>query len=248
MKILLIGYGKMGKEIHQLASQRGHEIVKIIDLSNKSAISDLNKNSLRIDMAIEFTNPLQARVNVSNCLKAGIPVVCGTTGWNKDLEKVKNLSHDLRVGFIQSSNFSIGMNIVFRVNNYLANLVNVTNSYIPKITETHHIQKLDKPSGTAITLAEQIIQNMDSISDWSLGSELNDTLSIEAIRLDKTPGTHVINYKSDFDEIEIIHRAKSRKGFAMGAIIAAEFLLEKKGVYEIREVMNSLFQDVLIPA
>lgn len=237
----------MGKEIHKIASQRGHEIVKIIDLSNKYAISSLNKISEEIDVAIEFTNPIYARVNTSNCLKANIPVVCGTTGWNKELEEVKSLSHDLRVGFIQSSNFSIGMNIVFKVNKYLANLVNATHSYRPKITETHHLQKLDKPSGTAISLAEHIIQNMESISDWSLNSKHIKTLNIEAIRLDETPGIHEISYQSDFDEIEILHRAKSRKGFAMGAIIAAEFLLEKKGVYEMEEVMNSLFRAISTP-
>ena len=176
MNIILIGYGKMGKEIHQIASQRGHEIVKIIDHPNTLEISKLRNSSIKIDVAIEFTNPTYARLNVSNCLKAGIPVICGTTGWNKELAEVKNLSHTLRVGFIQSSNFSIGMNVVFQVNKILSDLLNTTKSYNPRITEIHHTQKLDQPSGTAITLAENVIQNMDNVTDWSLNNKTDNSI------------------------------------------------------------------------
>lgn len=243
MNIILIGYGKMGKEIHQIASKRGHEIVKIIDHSTKLEISKLKNSTIKIDVAIEFTNPTYARLNVSNCLKSGIPVICGTTGWNKELEEVKDLSHNLRVGFIHSSNFSIGMNIVFKVNKILANLLNNTKSYNPRITEIHHTQKLDQPSGTAITLAEHVIQNMDSVVDWSSNNKTDNLLNIESIRVENTPGIHRIYYQSDFDEIGLLHSAKSRQGFAIGTVLAAEFLYKKQGVYEMKDVMNSLMNE-----
>jgi 4-hydroxy-tetrahydrodipicolinate reductase len=240
MNIVLIGYGKMGKEIHQIAIQRGHEVVKIIDKNNKRELYNLSSRVTQVDIAIEFSQPSEARVNITNCLKMGIPVVSGTTGWNNDLEDIKSLSHKLNVSFLHASNFSLGMNLVFAVNQFLAKMMNNTDVYNVHISETHHIQKLDKPSGTAVTLADQIIQNIDRLQNWELDSNKTGVLGIEAIRKEDTHGIHSINYQSEFDEIKIFHSAKNRKGFALGAVIAAEFLNGKSGVYEMKDVMDSL--------
>ncbi len=240
MKIVLIGYGKMGKEIHQIALRRGHEVVKIIDQNNKKELYDLGNKSSKVDIAIEFSQPSEARVNIANCLKMDIPVVSGTTGWNEDMEDIKSLSHKTNVGFLHASNFSLGMNLVFAVNQILAKMMNNTDAYSVRISETHHTQKLDKPSGTAVTLAEQILNNIDNLSSWELDSQKDGVLSVEAIRKEDTPGIHSVIYESEFDEIEIFHSAKNRKGFALGSIIAAEFLHGKSGVYEMKDVMNAL--------
>ena len=242
MNIVIIGYGRMGQIIHQIATERGHDVVKIIDYSNRFEMEDLKNSSYKVDVAIEFTVPSEARVNVSNCLRMGIPVVTGTTGWNEELDDIKNMSHDLRVGFLQASNFSLGMNIVFALNKFLAKMMNASNIYQPKITEIHHTQKLDKPSGTAITLANELIKNIDNIYGWELDSTAENMLNIEAIREENVPGIHRINYQSEFDEIEISHKAKSRKGFALGAVIAAEFLAGKKRAYEMSDVIESLIK------
>jgi 4-hydroxy-tetrahydrodipicolinate reductase len=240
MNIVLIGYGKMGKEIHQIAIQRGHDVVKIIDQDNKKELYYLGNKGTQVDVAIEFSQPSEARINITNCIKMGIPVVSGTTGWNNDLEDIKSLSHKLNASFLHASNFSLGMNLVFAVNQFLAKMMNNTDAYTVQISETHHTQKLDKPSGTAVTLADQIIQNIDRLQNWELDSKETGVLGIEAIRKEDTPGIHSINYQSEFDEIKIFHSAKNRKGFALGAVIAAEFLNGKSGVYEMKDVMNSL--------
>lgn len=237
MKIALIGYGKMGKTIEQIARNRGHEIVAIIDINNQADIrSEAFKSA---DVAIEFTTPATAFANYQACFEANVPVVSGTTGWLDHLEEVKEICEKEGKTFFYASNFSIGVNIFFALNTYLARLMNRFPSYDVRMTETHHIHKLDAPSGTAITLAESILENIDRKERWTLETAEQPTdLPIHAVREGEVPGIHEVVYESDVDSIRIKHDAKSRAGFALGAVIAAEFTAGKKGFLG----MNDLFK------
>lgn len=237
MKIALIGYGKMGKTIEQIARNRGHEIVSIIDLNNPEEFeSDAFKSA---DVAIEFTVPSTAFSNYMKSFAAGVPVVSGTTGWLDRIGEVKEMCEKEGKTFFYASNFSIGVNIFFAVNKYLAKIMNNFPDYEVSMTETHHVHKLDAPSGTAITLAEGILANMERKDRWVLeDAEQVADLPIHAIREGEVPGIHEVVYESDVDFIRIKHDAKSRAGFALGAVIAAEFTAGKQGFLG----MDDMFQ------
>ncbi len=236
MKIALVGYGKMGKTIEQIARSRGHEIVSIIDINNPQDFESAAFKSAEV--AIEFTTPATAFDNYMKCFAAEVPIVSGTTGWLEHLDEIKRMCKEDGKTFFYASNFSVGVNIFFAVNKYLAKIMNNFPSYDVRMTETHHIHKLDAPSGTAITLAEGIVENIDRKSRWTLETaESAADLPIHAIREGEVPGIHEIIYESDADTISIKHDAKSRAGFALGAVIAAEFTAGKKGFLG----MNDLF-------
>jgi 4-hydroxy-tetrahydrodipicolinate reductase len=237
MNIALIGYGKMGKAIEQVAVQRGHAIIMKIGSSNRD---EMTKENLQFaDVVIEFTNPEAARENVMDCLQAGVPVVCGTTGWNEGLNNAKLKATDNNTAFLWASNFSVGVNIFFEVNKALARLMNNQNDYEISIEETHHTQKKDAPSGTAITLAEQIIDNIDRKKHWAKEHTGHpEAFPIIAHRIENVPGTHKITYHSPIDDLEIIHTAHNRQGFALGAVLAAEFIAGKQGVFEMKDVLG----------
>ena len=228
MKIALIGYGKMGKTIEQIALSRGHKIVSIIDVNNPE---DFESDAFRsADVAIEFTTPATAFDNYMKCFEENVPVVSGTTGWTARLGEIKDICEKEGKTFFYASNFSIGVNIFFALNKYLAKIMNNFPSYDVRMTEVHHIHKLDAPSGTAITLAEGILENIDRKDRWTLETAEKPTdLPIHAIREGEVPGIHEIIYESDVDTISIKHDAKSRAGFALGAVVAAEFTAGKKG-------------------
>ena len=230
MKIALIGYGKMGKEIEKISHERGHEVIFKIDKD-----SDL-KNISGADVAINFCTPETALQNIELGLKSSIPVVSGTTGWLSDFNKIQELSKKLDISFLYSSNFSLGVNLFFDLNKKLAEIMKKHDQYSLKIEETHHIQKVDKPSGTAITLAEGIIEK-GKYNNWSMDNE-KKSIPIESKRIDKVPGTHMVNYSSELDSIEIKHIAKNRTGFALGAVIAAEWIVDKRGVFEMSDVIK----------
>ena len=236
MKIALIGYGKMGKTIEQIALQRGHQIVSIIDINNTA---DFDSEAFRsADVAIEFTTPATALGNYMRCFEANVPVVSGTTGWLSHLDEVKAKCEQEGKTFFYASNFSVGVNIFFALNRYLAKIMNGFPAYDVRMTEVHHIHKLDAPSGTAITLAEGILDNAERKERWTLETAEQPTdLPIHAIREGEVPGIHEIIYESEADTISIKHDAKSRAGFALGAVIAAEFTAGKKGFLG----MNDLF-------
>ena len=237
MKLALIGYGKMGKAIEEVALHRGHEIVIKIDQPN---LHEFTKENLdKADVAIEFTGPHSALDNVRKCLEFGLPFVCGSTGWTDYLDEMKKLCAERLGSFVYSSNFSIGVNIFFEVNKKLAELMAAHKEYEVILEETHHTQKKDAPSGTAITLAEQVLQYIKRKKQWV--NELSDNpedLEIISQRIDPAPGTHSVKYCSAIDNIEIIHTAHNRKGFAGGAVLAAEFLKDRKGFFTMKEVLG----------
>ena len=230
MKIALIGYGKMGKEIEKISHERGHEVIFKIDKDSNL------KNISGADVAINFCTPETALQNIELGLKSSIPVVSGTTGWLSDFNKIQELSKKLDISFLYSSNFSLGVNLFFDLNKKLAEIMKKHDQYNLNIEETHHIQKVDKPSGTAITLAEGIIEK-GKYNNWSMDNE-KKSIPIECKRIDKVAGTHIVNYSSELDSIEIKHIAKNRTGFALGAVIAAEWIVDKKGVFEMSDVIN----------
>lgn len=237
MKIALVGYGKMGKTIEQIALSRGHEIVSIIDINNpEDFTSDAFKSA---DVAIEFTTPATAFENYMKCFAANVPVVSGTTGWTARMGEIKEMCEKEGKTFFYASNFSIGVNIFFALNKYLAKVMNNFPSYDVRMTEVHHIHKLDAPSGTAITLAEGILENIDRKDRWTLETaEKTTDLPIHAIREGEVPGIHEIIYESDVDTISIKHDAKSRAGFALGAVVAAEFTAGKKGFLGMSDLFH----------
>ncbi len=237
MRIALIGYGKMGKMIEEIALERGHQIVLKINIDN---LDDFNNENLsQADVAIEFTSPHSAFNNVVNCIEWNVPVVSGSTGWNNKLDEAKQLCQAKGGSFLHASNFSIGVNIFFQVNQLLAKLMANQESYDVQLKEVHHTQKLDAPSGTAVTLAEQILQNLARKKEWINDlSEAPENLSIISERVDPAPGTHHVKYTSAIDDIEIIHTAHSRKGFALGAVLAAEYISDKKGIFSMKEVLG----------
>lgn len=237
MKIALIGYGKMGHEIENVAIARGHEVVITIDKDN---INDFTSENLaKADVAIEFSTPATAFQNIMNCLKAGIPVVVGTTGWLDKLDEVKQVLSKKNSAMFYASNYSVGVNLYFRVTKILSNYINKVKGYTPSIVEIHHTQKFDAPSGTAITLAQIVSESIDELTGWTLLPDKDSTkISIEAKREGDVPGTHSITFDSEQDEIILTHRAKSRKGFALGAVMAAEFIVDKKGYFTMDDLLT----------
>ena len=231
MKIALLGYGRMGKAIENIAKNRGHEIVAKID---KDQIEGTLEHA---NVAINFSIPDAAVNNIFSALSLKIPVVCGTTGWLEDLKKVTDFTTKNDTAFLYASNFSIGVNLFFKLNEQLAKMMNNQSEYKVNIEEIHHIHKLDAPSGTAITLAEGIIENSKS-SDWSLSTDKSDEIQIDAIREGEVPGTHTITYESSIDAISIKHEAHNREGFALGAVVAAEWIVGKKGIFKMSDVLN----------
>ena len=231
MKIALLGYGKMGKVIEQIALDRGHEIVLRKDQNNTF------EGLEHADVAIDFSIPDSAVTNISTCLEKGIPVISGTTGWLADYQKMVDLCQKNNGSFIYASNFSLGVNVFFELNDYLAKMMANLEQYQVSMEEIHHTQKLDAPSGTAITLAEGIIKNTN-YSQWTLENPKANEIQIEAKRIENVPGTHSIFYDSTVDKIEIKHTAHSREGFALGAVVAAEWLVGKKGVFSMKDVLG----------
>lgn len=237
MKIALIGYGKMGKAIETIALEKGHQIVLKIDINNAS---DFNQENIsKADVAIEFTGPHSAFENVMKCLELGIPVVCGSTGWLEHWEVAKDYCEKQHGSLLYASNYSIGVNLFFEINKYVAKLMSSHTDYNVVMEEIHHTQKKDAPSGTAITLAEQVLNFIKQKKQWvnEVSNNASD-LTIISKRIDPAPGTHTIKYTSSVDDIEIIHTAHNRIGFAGGAVLAAEFLHNKKGIYSMKDVLG----------
>lgn len=237
MKIALIGYGKMGHQLEQLAIQRGHSVVSIIDVSNPQDFDSLEfKNA---DVAIEFSTPDSAIENYRKCFAANVPVVAGTTGWLQYMDEVKQACQNGNQTFFYSSNYSLGVNVFFALNTYLAKIMDRFAEYNVAMKETHHIHKLDAPSGTAITLAEGIFENLNRKQNWTLEPSDNENdLTIECFREGEVPGIHEVIYQSIADTISIKHDAKSRIGFALGAIMAAEFTYGKKGFITMDDMLK----------
>ena len=231
MKIALLGYGKMGKVIERIALERGHTIVL------KKSSNDTFEGLENADVAIDFSVPDSAVSHITECLNNNIPVICGTTGWLNDYDKMVELCKTNNGSFIYGSNFSLGVNIFFELNDYLAKMTNNLKQYNVSMEEIHHTQKLDAPSGTAISLANGIIENSE-FTNWTLEEPKNNEIHIEAKRIENVPGTHSVFYDSEVDQIEIKHTAHSREGFALGSVIAAEWLVGKKGVFTMKDVLG----------
>ncbi len=237
MRIALIGYGKMGHMIEEIALQKGHEVVVKINIDNTEDFTQ--ENILKADVAIEFTGPSSAYENVRKCIDFGIPVVSGSTGWNDKLAQLKAYVQEKGGSFLHTSNFSVGVNIFFEVNKLLAKLMDAQPDYDVTLREIHHTAKLDAPSGTAVSLAEQVLSNLSRKKAWVNNlSDKKEELPIISERIDPAPGTHYVKYSSDIDDIEIIHTAHNRKGFASGAVLAAEYIHNKKGVFSMSEVLG----------
>lgn len=231
MKIALLGYGKMGKMIEQTAISRKHTIVAKID-------GEFSEKDIQdADVAIDFSIPSAAFTNITTCLENNIPVISGTTGWLDHYDKAVELCSKHKGAFIYASNFSLGVNIFFQLNEYLAKIMTNVEEYDVSIEETHHTQKLDAPSGTAITLAEGVIKN-SSKTGWKLDQAAENEIPVTAKRIENVPGTHNIRYSGKVDDIEITHTAHSREGFALGAVIAAEWIIGKTGVFSMKDVLN----------
>lgn len=235
MKIALIGYGKMGKAIEEIALQRGHEIVAKIDQNNYSKLADSLKLAA---VAIEFTRPDAAVANIRACLSANTPVVVGTTGWNAQLETLTQETKLQKGSLLHASNFSVGVNLFFALNAKLAKLMSAHPNYKASISETHHIHKLDEPSGTAISLADQVIEKHAVYDSWKLHADEDGVLPIRAFREGEVPGTHEVTYASEIDTISVKHEAHNRKGFATGAVLAAEWIPGKEGVFTMKDVLG----------
>jgi 4-hydroxy-tetrahydrodipicolinate reductase len=234
MNILLIGYGKMGKAIEAIALQRGHQIVCKVDTKE-----ELLRFEGTADVAIEFSQPEAVIENLQFCFDKRIPVVCGTTGWLHQRKEIETYCQEKGGGFFYASNFSLGVNLFFKLNEVLAKLMRPYSNYKVSIDETHHTQKKDSPSGTAISLAEGIIKNQPLIKEWHLGATQNpEAIVISSFRIDPAPGTHAVKYQSAVDDIEITHTAHSREGFAQGAVLVAEWMEGKKGVYSMDDFLN----------
>ncbi len=232
MKIALLGYGKMGQTIEKIAISRGHEIVLTID-------KDSPEYDISIaDVAIDFSIPSSAVENISNCLNNNVPIISGTTGWLDSFDDMKKLCSEKNGAFIYASNYSLGVNIFFELNNHLAKMMANLNQYDVAIEEIHHKQKLDEPSGTAISLAEGVIEHTKN-TQWELDKATEDnSIPITAIRSPEVPGTHTITYNSTVDQIDIKHTAHNRQGFALGAVVAAEWIIGKKGVFTMKDVLG----------
>ena len=231
MKIALLGYGKMGQTIERIALERGHEIVlKKDEFNTYEGLSNA-------DVAIDFSIPAVAVENISNCFYANIPVISGTTGWLEHYDEMVALCKEKNGAFISSSNFSLGVNLFFGLNEYLAKMMSKFDSYKVEMEEIHHTQKLDAPSGTAISLAKGVIENTD-YTNWTLEKAKENQIHIEAVRTENVPGTHTVTYCSEVDTIEIKHTANNRDGFALGAVIAAEWIVGKHGIFTMKDVLE----------
>ena len=239
MKIALIGYGKMGKAIEKLALAKGHQITAIVD--SKNSIENTNFDD--VDVAIEFTRPELAVKHMNFCLEIGLPIIVGTTAWQNDLIKITENVSKCNGALLHASNFSIGVNLFFEMNKKLAQIMEAHPAYKLEMTEIHHTQKLDKPSGTAVTLAEEIIEQNTNYKHWRLAEnnelENENEFSIHALREENVPGTHIINYSSPIDSIQMQHIAHTRDGFALGAILAAEWIKNKKGIFTMKDVLQN---------
>lgn len=237
MNIALFGYGKMGQEISRLAAKRGHKVILVYD--SLEDWDETGQELVKADMAIDFSSPISVVENIYHCFDAQIPIVVGTTGWLDDLGKVKKDCIERGRSLFFAPNFSIGVNLFFSLNRYLAELMSKWEDYSISIEETHHIHKQDAPSGTAIVLANDIIRLSERKEKWVNENVSNpEELGIKSFRTDNVPGTHVVKYESDDDSIEIMHTAKSRRGFAQGAVMAAEFLSGRKGFFEMKDLLN----------
>lgn len=236
MKVVILGYGRMGKEVEAILLERGHVVAGIVDENNEAQLSSLTKES--VDVVVEFTRPDVAFQNVAACIKQGIPVVSGTTGWHDKLTEAIELCNRFDGTFLYASNFSVGVNLLFALNTRLAQLMNTQPQYKPVITETHHVHKKDKPSGTAVSLAQQIISNIDRLNDFAESATSANEFSVKSIREGEVFGYHEVKYESEIDSIAVSHNALSRKGFALGAVIAAEFIHNKVGVYTMHDVLG----------
>ncbi|WP_312346075.1 4-hydroxy-tetrahydrodipicolinate reductase [Chryseobacterium binzhouense] len=232
MRIALVGYGRMGKIIDEIATKRGHEIVA--RLKETPTAENLNNP----DVVIEFSLPEVAFDNIKSCLENKIPVICGTTGWLERKSEIENIAVQNETAFLYGSNFSLGVNLFFALNEKLAGLMKNVDQYTCQLEEIHHIHKLDAPSGTAISLAEGIIGNSDKYDAWKLEETQEKQLGIFAVREDEVPGTHSVYYRSEVDEIEIKHTAFNRNGFALGAVVAAEWIKDKKGNFTMKHVLG----------
>jgi 4-hydroxy-tetrahydrodipicolinate reductase len=234
MKVALIGYGKMGRAIEKLLDERGHEVVVRFD--REGIDPELLQKA---EVAIEFTRPEAAVTNLSQCFEAGVPVVSGTTGWLAQYDEVCELCETRKGALLYASNFSLGVNVLFALNEKLGKIMNAYPDYEVSIREIHHTQKLDAPSGTAISLAEQVIENLERKEGWSMDDRTDSRqIMIEALREDNIPGTHIVKYDSEIDAIELTHTAHNRKGFALGAVLAAEFLCGRQGIYSMKDVLK----------
>ncbi|WP_194974325.1 4-hydroxy-tetrahydrodipicolinate reductase [Aquiflexum lacus] len=239
MNILLLGYGKMGKIIGEIAESRGHHITAKINIDNREELDELDANN--IDVAIEFSQPDAAFENISWAISRGIPVVAGTTGWLEKKPFIETLTMEKDAAFFYASNFSIGVNIFFKVNRFLASLMKEQGAYQVSLEEIHHTEKKDAPSGTAITLAEGILQEISKLKEWKLSEGMSipeQFLPITSKRIDPAPGTHIVRYSSEIDDIELSHTAHSRKGFAVGAVLVAEWIKNKKGVLSMDDFLS----------
>lgn len=234
MNIVLVGYGKMGKTIERIALERGHDIAGKIDIDNLHEL-----NTIKADVAIEFSHPDAAFENVKQCIERKIPVVCGTTGWLNRKGELDALTKEIGSTFFYASNYSLGVNLFFKLNEQLAKMMNQFNSYDISIDEVHHTEKKDAPSGTAITLAEGVIKHVDRKKKWrnAVGGN-HEEIEINSFRIDNVPGTHVIKYASVIDDIEIKHTAHTREGFALGAVMVAEWIKDKKGVLNMGDFLK----------
>jgi len=235
MNIALLGYGKMGKEIESIALQRGHRIVLKVSGNNANTFSleELKK----ADVAIEFSTPHTVIKNIKQCFDARVPIVVGATGWYNSFKEIETECKQKNGTLFHATNFSLGVNVFMKVNSYLAELMNKYDSYNVEMEEIHHIHKLDKPSGTAITLANRIIEKISRKNNYSITDKDPETIFIKDVREGEVPGTHIVKYTSDVDDIEIMHKAHNRKGFALGAVIAAEYIKSKKGIFTMNDLV-----------
>ena len=231
MKIALLGYGKMGKEIEKISIERGHSISVIIDKD------DDVKSLIDSDVAINFSTPSPAVSSIKLALDSSVPIISGTTGWLEKYNEIVEYSKNTGTSFMYASNYSLGVNLFFELNKKLTSLLNKHDQYKIALQEIHHTEKIDKPSGTALTLAEDIIKVTD-YKDWSFKNNTNKTIKMESVRENNVPGTHKVKYDSGIDSIEITHTAHSRKGFALGAVVAAEWIIDKKGVFNMTDMIN----------
>ena len=231
MKIALLGYGKMGKEIEKISIERGHSISVIIDKD------DNVKSLIDSDVAINFSTPSSAVSSIKLALDSSVPIISGTTGWLEKYNEIVEYSKNTGTSFMYASNYSLGVNLFFELNKKLTSLLNKHDQYKIALQEIHHTEKIDKPSGTALTLAEDIIKGTD-YKDWSFKNNTNKTIKMESVRENNVPGTHKVKYDSEIDSIEITHTAHSRKGFALGAVVAAEWIIDKKGVFNMTDMIN----------
>ncbi len=236
MNIALVGYGKMGRIIKEVANERHHDIVAIIDVGNTEELDKLSQKN--VDVAIEFSTPQTAFDNIKSCLNQGIPTISGTTGWLDRFEEIVDYCEKNNGAFLYASNFSLGVNLFFKMNRWLARIMKQHIDYKVSLEEIHHLQKLDKPSGTAISLAEHILNERKELDHWTIKHAANNELQITSIRENQVPGTHTISYDSPTDKIEIKHFAKSREGFATGAVLVSEWIVGKTGVLTMDDFLK----------